>query len=356
MIITIVSFLVVIAVIILAHELGHFITAKASGVKVEEFGLGYPPRLFGIKRGETLYSLNAIPIGGFTKMAGEEDPKIKRSLASKGIGTRLLVLSAGSLMNFLLPLLLFSIAFMVPHDLVTEPVVVKEVALNSPVAMADIETGDTFLRMNDEPVQNIAEVQRYIYLNLGKEVNLLIQHSDSTTEEVQIIPRWKPPEGQLAIGVEFDSEVAQLNRTVVSQHEPFWRAIPLGIGECIKTFVLFKNAILSLLIGATSLEIGGPVAIAQMTGEVAKAGISPLLEFAAFLSINLAIINMFPLPALDGGRIVFVLLEWIRRGKRISPKKEGLVHSIGFVLLIAAMLAVTYRDIIRIISGDSFLP
>ena len=352
MLITIVSFFVVIAVIILAHELGHFITAKASRVKVEEFGLGYPPRLFGIRRGETLYSLNAIPIGGFTKMAGEEDPKIKRSLASKGRGTRLLVLSAGSLMNLLLPLLLFSIAFMVPHNVIVGQVLVKEVAPNSPATMAGIEPGDTLVSLNEKPVQNISDLHRYTYLNLGREVSLLIQHSDATTEEVQIIPRWKPPEGQGAMGV----LVSMSNPTTVRQHEPFWRAIPQGIGECIETFVLFKNAILSLIIGATSMEIAGPVGIAQMTGEVAKAGISPLLEFAAFLSINLAIINLFPLPALDGGRIVFVLLEWVRRGKRISPKKEGLVHSIGFVMLIAAMLAVTYQDIIRIISGDSLIP
>ena len=352
MLITIVSFLVVIAVIILAHELGHFITAKASRVKVEEFGLGYPPRLFGIKRGETLYSLNAIPIGGFTKMAGEEDPKIKRSLASKGRGTRLLVLSAGSLMNLLLPLLLFSIAFMVPHNVIVGQVLVKEVAPNSPAAMAGIEPGDMLVSLNEKPVQNISDLHRYTYLNLGREVSLLIQHSDATTEEVQIIPRWKPPEGQGAMGI----LVSMTNPTTIRQHEPFWRAIPLGVDACIETFFLFKNAILSLLSGATSMEIAGPVGIAQMTGEVAKAGISPLLEFAAFLSINLAIINLFPLPALDGGRIVFVLLEWVRRGKRISPKKEGLVHSIGFVMLIAAMLAVTYRDIIRIISGDSLIP
>ncbi|GAH99822.1 unnamed protein product, partial [marine sediment metagenome] len=181
---------------------------------------------------------------------------------------------------------------------------------------------------------------------------LLIQHSDATTEEVQIIPRWKPPEGQGAMGI----LVSLSNPTTVRQHEPFWRAIPMGVGECIETFFLFKNAILSLLTGATSMEIAGPVGIAQMTGEVAKAGISPLLEFAAFLSINLAIINMFPLPALDGGRIVFVLLEWVRRGKRISPKTEGFIHAIGFALLIAAMLAVTYQDILRIMSGESLIP
>jgi regulator of sigma E protease len=146
------------------------------------------------------------------------------------------------------------------------------------------------------------------------------------------------------------------NPTIVRQSEPFWKAIPMGVKECIETFVLFKNEIIRIFIGATSLQVGGPVAIAQITGEAAKAGISPLLEFAAFLSINLAIINIFPLPALDGGRIVFVLLEWVRRGRRISPKTEGLIHAIGFALLMAAILAITYQDIIRIISGESLIP
>jgi len=353
MLITIVSFVGVLVVLILAHELGHFTTAKASGVKVEEFGLGFPPRLLSVRWGETRYSLNAIPLGGFTKMAGEEDPNVSRSLASKSIGTRLLVLSAGSLMNALLPLLLFSVSFMVPHNMVIGQVIVKEVAPGSPAAMAGIEVGDICSQINDKPLQNIGDLQRYIFLNLGKEVNLLIKHNDSTTEEVHLTPRWNPPEGQGAIGILAKTS----NASIARQHEPFWRAIPLGVVTCIETFVLFKNAILSLFIGAAPVTaIAGPVGIAQLTGEVARAGISPLLEFAAFLSINLAIINILPLPALDGGRIMFVLLEWIRRGKRVSPKTEGLIHFIGFAMLMGLMLIITYQDIIRIISGGSLIP
>ena len=352
MIITVVSFLCVIVVLIITHELGHFITAKASGVKVEEFGLGFPPRLFSIRRGETLYSLNAVLLGGFTKMAGEEDPKVPGSLASKGTGTRLLVLSAGSLMNLLLPLLLFSIAFMIPDNQVIGQVMIEEVDPDSPAARAGIEPGDTFLSVNEKPVNNTNDLYRYIQLNLGKEITILVKHSDSTTETVQVIPRWEPPEGQGAVGV----LTTTVEPTIVKQSEPFWRAIPSGAGACIETFVLFKNGIISMIIGATPVAVTGPVGIAQLTGEVAQAGISPLLEFAAFLSINLAIINLFPLPALDGGRIVFVLLEGVRRGKRISPKAESLIHTIGFALLMAAFLAITYQDIIRIISGDSLIP
>jgi len=352
MLITIVAFLGVLAVLILAHELGHFVTARAFGVGVDEFGLGFPPRLLSVKRGETRYSLNAVPLGGFVKMAGEEDPKVPRSLASKGIGTRLLVLSAGSLMNFLLPLLLFSVAFMVPHDVVFGQVVVEEVAPGSPAARVGIEPGDTLLRVNGNSVRNTGDLHRYIQLNLGKEVTIAVKHSDSTTEEIQVIPRWRPPEGQGAIGIVIKTS----DSTIVRQYYPFWQAIPMGIGECIGTFILFKNGIISTIIGTVPVAVVGPVGIAEITGEVAKAGISPLLEFAAFLSINLAIINIFPLPALDGGRIVFVLLEWVRRGRRVPPKREGLIHFIGFAMLMALILAITYQDIIRIVSGESLIP
>ena len=349
---TILSFAGVLIVLIIAHELGHYITAKASGVKVEEFGLGYPPRLVGVRWGETLYSLNATPLGGFCKMAGEEDPTGPRSLASKRISTRLLVLSAGSLMNALLPLLLLSIAFMVPHNLAIGQVLVEEVALNSPAARAGIEPGDWLLRINNKPVRNIGDLQRNIYLNLGKKTTLLVKHSDLTTENIQVIPRWNPPEGQGATGVAVNMPYP----TVVRQHKPFWKAIPMGVTECIETFVLFKNVIAGMFIGAVPVKLAGPVGIAQMTGEVAKAGISPLLEFAAFLSINLAIINILPLPALDGGRIVFVFLELIRRGRRVPPKTEGLVHFVGFTMLMALILVITYQDIIRIVTGGSLIP
>jgi regulator of sigma E protease len=136
---------------------------------------------------------------------------------------------------------------------------------------------------------------------------------------------------------------------------PPWKAVPVGVKACFETFVLFKNGIINMIIGTVPAEFTGPVGIAQMTGQIVQAGISPLLEFASFLSINLAIINLFPLPALDGGRIVFVLVEWMRRGKRIAPKTEGIVHLIGFALLMVFFLAVTYQDILRIIAGESIV-
>jgi regulator of sigma E protease len=349
-VITIVSFLIVIIVLVLAHELGHFVTAKASGVGVVEFGIGFPPRLVGIKRGGTLYSLNLIPLGGFVKLAGEEDPSVPNSLAGKSIKTRILVLAAGSVMNLLLPILLFSIAFMVPHQIASGQVVVEEVAPTSPAVEAGFRAGDTITEVNDKPVNNTSELTRAIQLNLGKEMTFLVQHSDGTRDDIRVVPRWKTPEGQGAVGI----AVSTANATLIREQYPFWRAIPLGATYSIETFILFKNGIVSMIIGTTPVELAGPVGIAQLTGEVAKAGISPLLEFAAFLSINLGIINIFPLPALDGGRIAFVLLEWLRRGKRIPARTEGMVHLIGFILLMVFFVAITYQDIVRIVTGQSF--
>ncbi len=350
--ISLISFLVLIAVLVLAHEFGHFITAKASGIKVEEFGIGFPPRLLSFRKGETIYSINAIPLGGFTKMLGEEDPSAPRSLASKSAGTRLLVLGAGSFMNLILPLLLFSIAFMVPHSAVIGHVTVEDIAPDSPAAKAGIQVGDTILSLGNHTINNTGDLQRYIQLDLGHEITLHILHVNGTEEDIHVVPRWQPPAGQGAVGILTKMQDAQ----VITESYPFWKAIPAGTVSCVETFVLFKNSIISMVIGTAPVQVAGPVGIAQFAGEAAAAGFSPLLEFAAFLSINLAIMNILPLPALDGGRMAFVLIEKARGGKRISPKTEGLVHFIGFMMFLAFVIAVTYQDILRILSGQSIGP
>ncbi|HEY31618.1 MAG TPA: RIP metalloprotease RseP [Dehalococcoidia bacterium] len=442
MLITILSFLGVIVVVILAHEIGHFTTAKLTGVKVEEFGLFYPPRLFSIKRGDTIYSINALPLGGFVKMAGEEDPDVPGSLAAKSIPVRLLVLGSGSLMNLLLPFLLLSIAFMVPHDVVTGEAKVHEVAPDSPAAMAGIKPGDIIISVNNREVQSINDLRLYFALYLGNDIPVVVQHTDSSVEEVTLAPRWEYPEGQGPVGIsvvswvvvdsissespaasaglkrgdailsidgedlmasidweevtndeEFqlyvysrineatvitvqhadlsveelqltpqnqsngqadtnDIEVLVTSGPIMRESLPFWEAIPNGANQCVHLMVLFKNGIIGMFTGALPVDLRGPVGIAEMSGEFARAGVSPFLEFASMISINLGIINLFPLPALDGGRLAFVLLEFVRRGKRISPRKEWIIHTTGFFLLIAAFLAVTYRDIVRIVTGD----
>lgn len=352
MLITIIIGIVVLSVLVFVHELGHFVAAKASGVWVEEFGIGFPPRLFGVKRGDTIYSLNVIPFGGFNKLSGEVDPSAPRSLASKNAGIRLLVLGGGILLNLIFPFILLSAAFMIPHGVVTGQVLVEEVAPGSPAAMAGIEPGDTILSVDGKPLNNGGDLGRYVQLNLGDEITIAVQHRDSSTEEVQVIPRWKPPEGQGPIG----TLSRTVNPTVISQHYPFWRAIPMGASSCLETLVLYKNGIIGMITGTVPVIMAGPVGIVQVTGEVAQAGISPVLELAAFISIAVAVTQILPFPALDGGRILFVLLELIRRGKRVSVKTEELIHLIGFVTLIAAMVAITYQDILRIITGESLIP
>lgn len=352
MLVTIIIFIIMLSVLVLVHELGHFITAKLSGVKVEELGIGYPPKIVGIKRGETIYSLNAIPFGGFTRMLGEEDPTYPRSLASKSHASRILILSAGSIMNILLPIVLFSISFMIPHDVRIEKVVIEDVAQGSPAQQAGMETGDIILKIDDHEVRNRGDVGYYLQLKLGKEATVLLQKIDGRQIEVEVKPRWKPPPPQGATGITITGTESNVERVSL----PFWKAIPAGVVRCWEILVLFRNEVGGWFIRGTAPQVTGIVGIAQLTGEVAKSGISSLLDFTALISISLGIFNLFPFPGLDGGRLVFVVVEWIRRGKRISPKREGLIHLIGILMLIMLMLVITYFDILRIITGGSLLP
>jgi regulator of sigma E protease len=353
MLITLVSFFVMLIVLVLVHELGHFLTAKATKVRVEEFGLFFPPRIWGIKRGETTYSINALPIGGFVKLAGEEDPKITNSLASKSKGVRILVLSSGAIMNLILPLVLLSVAFMIPHTEVTAPSVILSINANSPANNAGIRAGDLIIAANGKTMNSPNDVNRVVQLNLGNEITLTLQHSNGVVEDVRLTPRWGPPAGEGAMGIIWNVDAIIAKQVVTTKSYPFWEAIPMGFNDSLQTFILFKNGIISMIIGAAPVQLVGPVGVAQLTGEIAKSGISPLLEFAAAFSINLGILNLFPLPALDGGRIAFIILEWLRRGKRVSAKTEGLVHTIGFLALIAVILVISYQDIARIITGTS---
>ncbi len=348
----ILAFAVLLIVLVLTHELGHFAAAKMCKVKVEEFGIGFPPRIWGFKRGETIYSINAIPFGGFTKLLGEEDPSKPGSLASKSIPARIFVLSAGSLLNLLLPVLLFSLSFMIPHDMTLENVIIQDVATDSPAQAAGILPGDRVLEINGHEVKNRVDVSYQIQLNLGNQISMLLQQPDSSRKTVVVMPRWKPPQGQGATGVVLTYSD---NRTVV-ESMPFWQAIPSSITHSWDILALFKNEVISWFVRQTTPQLAGPIAIAQLTEGVVQSGFSAYLEFTALISINLGIFNLLPIPGLDGGRLIFVLLEWVRRGKRISPQKEGLVHLIGFIALIVLILVISYFDVSRLIRGESLLP
>jgi regulator of sigma E protease len=255
-------------------------------------------------------------------------------------------------MNLLLPFVLLSVAYMVPHNVVNGQVVVEQVALGSPAEMAGIKAGDTIISVDDKPVNSTGELARNIQLGLGTEVAIAIKHADATTETVRLVPRWRPPAGQGAIGTLSQT----VNPEIVSESLPFWRAIPRGSRDCIETLVLYKNGIIGMIIGTVPFVASGPVGIVQVAGEVAHSGISPVLELTAFISIAIAITQIIPFPALDGGRLIFIVLEWLRRGKRVSPKTEGIVHSIGFMILITLMVLITYQDVIRWAGGGSLVP
>lgn len=350
-VIGILAFIAMLAVLILVHEFGHFMVAKRSDVKVEEFGIGFPPKLASIKRGETIYSLNVVPLGGFVKLLGEEDPTEPRSFASKSIGTRALILAAGPLMNLVLPIILFSLVFMIPHNVLMEQVQVQQVAPSSPAAEARMEQGDIILAINGHKINNRGDLAYYIQLSLGSETTLLLDKAANGEQEVTLVPRWTPPEGEGALGIEVVG--AEGSQQVIRQSYSPWTATMLGTQRCVETLALFRNTIRSWIIGTTTLQVAGPVGIYQMTAEVARAGLLALIVFTAFISLMIGIINLLPFPALDGGRIVFLLVELARRGKRVSPRVEHLVNAVGFAVLILLMCIITYFDVARIIAGGS---
>jgi len=352
LILTIIIGIIALSVLIIVHELGHFIAAKATGVKVEEFGIGFPPRLYGRKWRGTIYSINWIPFGGFNKIAGEVDPAVPQGLASRGYGVRLLVLGGGIIMSLLLPFVLMAVAYMVPHDIVSGRVVIEDVSPDSPADMAGIEPGDALLSINGEPLRNSAELSRYVQLNLGKEITVAVEHSNGNAETVALTPRWRPPEGEGSMGV---INIATEDAVVISESFPPWEAVPIGARSCIEALVLYRNGIVGMILGTIPFAPTGPIGIVQVTGEVAQSGISPVLELTAFISIALAITQLIPFPALDGGRMLFVIIEWIRRGKKVSPRTEGIVHSVGFIILFGLLILLTYQDLFRWITGGSLL-
>ena len=351
-------FLVILVVLVVVHELAHFVTAKIFGIKVLEFGIGFPPRAIGRRWGETEYTINWLPLGGFVRLFGEEDPEHPRSLAAAARWKRFVVLVSGSITNLLLPILLFAMAFTIPHEESIGRAVVASVVPGAPAAEAGFKTGDVIYEIGGREAKNFADASRLIRLNLGKEIDIVVRR-DQDFRKLRVEPRWTPPEGQGPTGVMIQAQCTfvggegcvQFTETV---SQPPWESIPAGIQATFDSLILARNELVSWAKGGSSPEVAGPVGIAQTTGEVAReGGVAPLLQLAALLSINLGILNLLPLPMLDGGRIFFLLIEILRGGRRIDPKKEALVHLVGLIVFIAIAIAVTFADISRIANGES---
>lgn len=379
-------FLSLLLVLVVIHEFGHFLAAKAFGIKVLEFGIGFPPRAKTMfKKGDTEYTLNWLPIGGFVRLLGEEDPSDPRSLAAAPRWQRLAVMSAGVVMNFVLALVLLSVGFMIPRERSLSLAQIVEVAQGSPAAEAaiagemrdgseplqGIQVGDIVMKVEGRDIKNTSELVYVNRLNLGETQHWTIIRAGSTLT-AEVYARWHPPAGQGPTGVRigapqtctYDQNSEPINCQLKypqteSEWYPPWIAFPKGAQSLVDTMVLTVNEIRVRIGGGGGASLNGddqpaftgPVGIADTTGElIHEAGWRPLIEFAALLSLNLAIFNALPIPMLDGGRMFFVFLEIIRGGRRISPEKEGLVHFAGFALMMAGVLVVTYFDIARLVT------
>ncbi len=385
MFLTIIIFLLVLSLLVFVHEFGHFYTARKLGVKAEEFGLGFPPRAFGFYRdkkgkwrfirgnksleklkkdeekapADTVFSLNWVFFGGFVRIKGEDGQgrDDKDSFASKAAWKKALILVAGVAMNVVLAWILFSVGYMLgmPEDVemagkrarISDPqVMVSSVMEDSPAEKAEIKMGDVIFKVEDQRIESSQELQDKIADRGDKETEILIVNIEEEEDKIiNIVPEYDPDLERATIGV------AIFDTGTVSY--PFFDAIWEGAkstGNYLRLIVYaFYNLFADMFAGeSVEGQVGGPVAIAQYTGEVARFGFVYLLQFIALLSLNLAIINILPIPALDGGRLLFLAIEKIK-GKAMKQEIEGLINTIFFFLLIALIIFVTYRDIINLL-------
>ena len=543
----IITFLLVLGPLVILHELGHFFVAKKFGVKVIEFGFGFPPRAGGIWTGRTevlvnestkfdfpegraglkagrlvtvitapgeggaltarvvrehsgkvdeqerihggqlifgkvreagegritvsemLWSFNWLPLGGFVRMIGEEDPNSPDSLASKPKGQRIAVMAAGAVVNFIIPFVIFPVILLLPQDMRVGDVILSSVLPASPAEQAGLKPGDKVLKVDGRKIEDISDLQNAVTVKLGSESTWEVQKAlpdpfpqpgaakyqyPTPPETIKVTPRWKPPRLEsvenvtdsnrqitlararlydLATGsstsvrvVETAADtaheisledaqrlsplvqtgdvlkvvpeakdprreiayadarkhdsalglytylqegavgvvIATVNVKEVTRSLPPWKAVPEGLRSAYDVIVLTKNGIMAMAIGSRNPQFSGPstvgpIGIGQLTGEVATADagiiakVVTLASLAGALSFSLAILNILPIPALDGGRVLFVVIEWVRKGKRVSPQREGLVHLIGFIILLTFIALVSVKDILRIVHGDS---
>lgn len=336
---TILAAIFVFGVLVTVHEFGHFITAKLTGMRVDEFAIGFGPKLYQQKDGDTLYSLRAIPLGGYNKIAGmdPDDPVEPDSFKSKPIPARMLVILAGALMNFILPVILFSGIFMTQgmERLVNEPVlgtVVEEMAAGK----AGLKAGDRIITINGKEVKDWRSVVITLRDNGTKEVKLTAERNGVVKDYImQPVFDDKAQRPLIGISPKFEKEKLGVGASVIEGFN-YTKYILLAMVDGLKNIVL----------GKMSGDISGPIGVAQMAGQVAQEGMLPLISFVAFLSINLGVINLLPLPALDGGHFVLLVLEGLR-GKPLGSKAMNNIQMAGVILILTVTVLTTLKDITR---------
>ncbi|MGM0414285.1 MAG: RIP metalloprotease RseP [Bacillota bacterium] len=354
MLTTIVVFIIFLGVLIFVHELGHFIMAKKSDIRVEEFALGFGPKLISRKKGETVFSIRLIPLGGFCNMVGEmpvdkddlseEEVKLYeetveqgRAFHQKSPGKRLLVLAMGAIMNFILALVAFILIFSfygLPVDYSSEAVI-GQAYPNHPAAEAELRSGDKILAIDGQDVESWEEMASYIHDHPGEPLEFTVQRNGNEMV-FEITPRYDESAGHGIIGVEPD---------LIRERVGPITAIQGAVTQTGYVMKMTFNGFVQIFAQRNTEDLGGPVMIASIVGRAARTGFDDVLNWLAIISINLGILNLLPFPALDGGRIVFVLIEMIV-GKPVPQEKEGFIHMIGFFLLILLMVFVIYQDII----------
>jgi len=364
---SIILFLIILVILIVSHEFGHFIVAKKSGIRVDEFAIGFPPRLWSTKRGETEYSVNALPFGGFVKIFGENPDEesmhgvdSKRSLSNQPRRIQAAVIGAGVVFNLLLAWVLISFGFMLgfPTSLSgseyeayskESALTVISVSEGGPADKAGLKPGDKLLSLSfggDLIAPSSSEDVREFIGRHGKDAVSLSYESSGKIQETSVIPEEGILSDRPAIGIATDI----IAIVTLPPHLAVWEGAK-------STYFLTSGTVqglVKLVKGAFTGEGGfssitGPVGIVKMVGDANALGFSYLIGFTALISINLAVVNLIPVPALDGGRLLFVLIEAVRK-KPIKPQVANTVNAVGFALLIILMVAVTYNDIVKLVS------
>jgi len=351
--ITVLIFLAALSILVLVHEFGHFIMARILGVSVEEFGIGFPPRATGKVFGKTLYSINWIPLGGFVKLKGEqgESKNDPDSFAAKSVWKRLVIVVAGVVMNFLFAIAILTIGFYfgIPQpirdvqgsaNIRDEKIIITSIFPKSPAAEVGMKTGDVLESVDGEVVKDIEGFQAYTKERKGQSFTLGIARGKEKLS-FSVAPREIPQAKYVGIGIAFE-HVGTISYPI---HIAFVEAVRLSITLCGQILYLIGSAIKH----ATISSFMGPVGVAVSTGAIAKLGFSYLISLVVQLSLGLAMFNILPFPALDGGRALFVIIEKIRR-KPVSANIENIIHTIGFFILIGLVLLVTIQDIRRLFS------
>ncbi|VBB08056.1 tigr00054: rip metalloprotease rsep [Lucifera butyrica] len=340
MTVTVVATVFVFGLLIFFHELGHFLSAKSVGMRVDEFAIGFGPKVFSYKSGETVYSLRMIPLGGFNKIAGmdPDEEQDEKSFNAKPIWARILVIIAGSFMNFLLPIALFMIIFLsagvdTPS---TEPILGKIFA-EKPAAQAGLMPGDHIEAINGYSVGSWRDLVNIIQSNAGKKLEVIYRR-DGTQQKTTVMPEYDNQMNRGIIGV---------MPKIENYHPNVIEAAGLSVKQTYLIAVSMVTGIVQMITGKIAAEVAGPIGVAQMAGQVAQLGIIPLLQFAAFLSINLGLINLLPVPVLDGGYVVTLAVEGLR-GKPLGRNKMQFIQMIGFILLMLLMIMATFKDINRL--------